>query len=191
MDFPHGGSSTMNEGEWKSAYLGSLVLAGGDEVSAVSRPLEVDNGLVELVDGEVVKHIASLGIVLADATVLVSGNDVLGEPAEASDGGLALVADNGQSTLVGLLSLGVGVDVVDDNVGEVTHTLLSNTEQLGTILVELDTLDGGGELPDLEAATGLDIPETNSVVGRTGGDHGRARVDIDSPDGTNVAVVGA
>lgn len=172
-------------------YLGGLVLASSDEVGAVGSPLQVDNGLVEFVDGDVVQEIAGLAVVLADTTILVSSNDVLAHVAPSRNRGLGFVADNGQSLLVALLGLDVGVDIDDDNVTQVAHALFRDTEKPGAILVELDTLDGGGELPDLEALAALDVPEADGVIGRTRGDHGRGRVDIDGPDGTNVAVVGS
>lgn len=152
--------------------LGSLVLACGDKVGTVGRPLEIDNGLVEFMDGNVVEKITGLGIVSAHATILMAGDDVLAESTPASNGGLALVANNSESLLVGLLSVEIGVDVDDDDVREVTHSLLGNSQQLGGIFVELDSLDGGGELPGLDEATSLDFPETDGVVGRTRGDHG-------------------
>ena len=142
-------------------------------------------------DGDVVQQVTGLGIVSAHAAILVASNDVLAHGAPASDGGLALVADDGQDLLVTLLGVDVGVDVDDDNVGEVTHTLLGDTQQLGAVLVELDSLDGGGELPGLDEATGLDLPEADGVVGGARGDHGRGRVDVDGPDGTDMAVVGS
>lgn len=174
---------------FSAAYLGRLVLAGGDKVGAVGGPLHVDNGLVELVDGVVDEEVARLGVVLGDAAVLVAGNDVLCEGAPAGDGGLALVADNGEGALVGLLGVDIRVDVKGDDVGEVAHALLGDAEQLGAVLVELDALDGRGEFPDLEALARLDVPQADGVVGRTRGNHGRGRVDVDGPDGTDVAVV--
>lgn len=170
-------------------YLSSLVLAGSDEVGSVLRPLQVDNGLVELVDGEVVEEVSSLGIILADTTIFVTSNDVLTEGAPASNGSLALVADNSQDLLVALLSIDIGVDVQHHNVTQETHSLLGHAQQLGAVLVELDTLDGRGELPGLDASAGLDLPQADGVVGRTRGDHGCGGVDIDSPDGTDVAMV--
>lgn len=121
----------------------------------------------------------------------MTGDNVLVEVAEASDGGLGLVANDGKDALVALLGLGIGVDVDDDDVGEVTHTLLGDTKQLGSVLAELDALHGSGELPGLEVLARLDIPKAHGVVGGTGGDHGAGGVDVDSPDGTNVAVVSA
>lgn len=175
----------------QDTHLGRLVLAGGDEVGAVGRPLQVHDGHVELVDGNVVEHVAGLGVVLADAAVLVAGDDVLAEVAPAGDGGLALVADDGEGALVGLGAVDVRVDVEDDDVAEVAHALLGDAEQLGAVLVELDALDGRGELPDLEAAARLDVPQADGVVGGARGDHGRGGVDVDGPDGTDVAVVRA
>lgn len=166
-----------------------LVLAGGDEVGPVRGELDIDDGLVELVDRVVEEQVARLGVVLADAAILVAGNDVLGQGAPAGDSGLGLVADNGQSSLVSLLGLDVGVDVKDDDVGQVAHALLGNAQELGAVLVEGDALDGRGELPDLEALSRLDVPQANRVVGRARGNHGRGGVDVDGPDGTDVAMV--
>lgn len=121
----------------------------------------------------------------------MASNDVLVHVAPAGDGGLALVADDGKLLLVALLAVDVGVDVENDNGAEVTHALLGDAQQLGALLVELDALDGGGELPGLEQAAGLHLPEADGVVGAATGDHGRVRVDVDGPDGTLVALVGA
>lgn len=142
-------------------------------------------------DGDVVEEVSVLGIVLADAAVLVPGNDVLAEDTPAGNGSLALVADNGEGPLVGLLCVDVRVDVDDDDVAEVAHALLGDAEQLGAVLVELDALDGRGELPRLELAARLDLPQADGVVCGARGDHGRGRVDVDGPDGADVAVVGA
>jgi hypothetical protein len=152
--------------------LGSLVLAGSNEVEAVGRPLEIDDRLLKLVNGDVVEQVTGLGVVSAYAAILVASDDELAQGAPASNGGLALVANNGKAPLVGLFGVEVGVDVDNDDVGKVTHSLLGNSQQLSAILVELDSLDGGRELPGLDKATGLDLPESDSVVGRTGGDHG-------------------
>lgn len=173
------------------AYLGRLVLAGGDAVGAVGGPLQVEDGLVQLVNGHVVQQVARLAVVLRDAAVLVAGNDVLVQGAPAGDGGLALVADNGEDLFIALLGIDVRVDVHDDNVAQVAHALLGDAQQLGAVLVELDALDGGGELPDLEAAAGLDLPEADGVVCSARGDHGGGRVDVDGPYGADMAVVGA
>lgn len=116
-------------------------------------------------DGDVVQQFTGLGVVLADTAVLVAGDDVLASLAPASNSGLALVADNGQGLLVGLLGGDIRVDVDNDDVAEVTHTLLGDAQQLGAILVELDALDSGRELPSLEALAGLDLPQADSVVG--------------------------
>lgn len=47
-------------GDCRCTYLGRLVLAGGDEVCPVGGPLEIGNGLVEVVDGVVGNQIAGL-----------------------------------------------------------------------------------------------------------------------------------
>ena len=150
--------------------LGGLVLAGSDEVRAISGPLEIMNGLVQLMNRYIVEELASLCVVLADAAVFVSRDNVLVQVAEASNGSLALVADNGEVALLGLGCFGIRVDLVNDDIGEITHSLLGNAEQLGAVFTELDALDGGGELPSLEAPARLDVPETNGVIGRAGGD---------------------
>lgn len=171
-------------------YLGSLILACGDEVGPVGGPLQIDDGLLELVNRDVVDQLTSLSVVLAHAAILMTSDNVLVKVAPSSNRSLALVANNRQSPLIGLRRVYIGVDLKDDDVGQVTHALLGDTKQLGAVLVELDTLNGGGELPGLQALSGLDVPETDGVVGGTGGDHGRGRVDVDGPDGTDMAVVG-
>lgn len=180
--------STRGDG---NLYLGGLVLAGGDKVCAVLGPLQVGDGLVELVDGDVVEEVAGLGVVLAHAAVLVAGDDVLVGGAPAGDGGLALVADDGEGALVLLGALGVGVDVEDDDVGEVAHALLRDAEDLGAVLAELDPLDGGGELPRLDVAARLDLPEADGVVRGARHEEVGDGIDVDGPDGADVAVVGA
>lgn len=175
----------------RDSYLGGLVLGSSDEVRAVSRPLKIGNLHVQLVNGNIIQEVAGLAVVLADAAVLVASNDVFAHVAPSSNGSLGFVADNGQGAFLALLALDVAVDIEYDNVTQEAHALFRDSEKLGAVLVELDALDGRGELPDLEALAALDIPETNGVVGGSGGDHGSGRVDIDGPDGTNVAVVGS
>lgn len=131
-----------------------------------------------------------LAIILRDRSVLVSSNNILGHIAPTGHSRLASVANDGKRPLVGLLGLGIYGDVEHDDVAEVTHSLLRDAQDLGGVLVELDSLDGGGELPGLDTLSGLYLPEANGVVGGTGcGDRAR-RVDIDGPDGTYVALVG-
>lgn len=72
-----------------------------------------------------------------------------------------------------------------------THALLGDAQQLGAILVELDALDGGREVPGHQALAGGHLPQLDGVVGGAGGDHGAGWVDVDGPDGALVAVVGA
>ena len=114
---------------------------------------------------------AYLGVILAHAAILVSSDDVLIHVAPASHGRLALVADDGQLLLVALLAVDVGVDVENDDGAQMTHALLGDAQQLGSLLVKLDALDGGGELPGLEQATSLDLPEADCVVGTAAGNH--------------------
>lgn len=145
--------------------------------------------MVELVGGEVVEKIAVLAVVLGDGAVLVAGDDVFAQVAPPGNGGLALVADDGQGLLVRLLRLHVDLDVEHNDCAQMPHALLRHAQQLGAILVELDALDGRGEVPCLEELAGLDLPEADGVVGGTGGDDGGGGVDIDGPDGTLVTVV--
>lgn len=170
-------------------YLGGLVLGSGDEVCAVVRPLEIGDGLVELVDGNVIEEIAVLAVELRDGTVLVAGNDVLAEVTPAGDSGLAILADDSHDLLIALLGVDVELDVENNDSTQMTHTLLRHTQKLAAILAELDALDGGREVPCLEKSAGLDLPEADGVVGGTGGEDGGCGVDVDGPDGTLVAVV--
>lgn len=120
----------------------------------------------------------------------MTGNDILGKVTPSSNSGLALVTDDGHGPLGVLLCVNVKLDVEDDDGSEVAHALLGNTEQPSAVGAELDPLDGGGELPGVEAAARLDLPQLDGVVGGTSSDDGAGRVAVDGPDGTLVAVVG-
>lgn len=150
--------------------LGGLVLAGGDQVRPVGGPLQVGDLAAQLVCGDAVDDVAVLAVELGDTAVLVAGDDVLGHVAPAGDGGLALVTDDAQDLLGVLFGGGVEVDVKHDDGTQVTHTLLGDAQQLGAVLVELDALDGGGEVPGHQALAGADLPQLDGVVGGTGGD---------------------
>lgn len=171
--------------------LGGLVFAGGDEVGPVGAPLQVGDLAAELVDRQVEDEVAVLAVVLRHGAVLVAGDDVLGQVAPSGNGSLALVAHDDEGLLGVLGRLDVDVDVKHDDGAQVTHTLLGDAQQLGAVLVEFDALDGGGELPGHQALAGLNLPQLDGVVGGTGGNHGGGGVDVDGPDGTLVAVVGA
>lgn len=171
--------------------LRGLVLASSDEIGAAGAPLQIRDLAAELVHFQVVDEIAVLSVVLRHRAVLVAGDDVLGQVAPAGDGGLALVTDDDEGLLGVLLGGDVEGDVEHDNVAEVAHALLGDAEQLGAVLVELDALDGGGELPRHQALAGLDLPQLDGVVGRARGEQRAGRVEVDGPDGALVAVVGA
>ena len=186
--------------------LGGLVLGGGDEVCAVCGPLEVGDCVVlapchnttlcvrtlhvwlmyVVVAAE---QLTSLAVPLCNGAVLVAGDDVLGEVGEAGNGSLALVADYPQQLLVGLGGLNIGVDLVHDDCGQVPGALLCDTKQLPAVGRELDALDGCGELPGLQQLSGLDLPQAHRVVGATGREQLRGGVDVDGPQGSDVAVV--
>ena len=139
--------------------LGGLVFAGGQEVGAVGAPLQVGDLKVGVVREDVGDHLAGLCVPLGDAAVLVARNDVLGEVGEASDGDTGqFIDDDAECGLVGLLAVGALVDVVDDDVAELAGTLLGHTQQLLSILGELDTLDRGQEVPRLEQFSSLHLP---------------------------------
>lgn len=145
---------------------------------------------VRLVHVEVAaEQVACLGVPLCDRAVLVARDDVLGEVGEAGNGGLALVADYPRDVLVALGGVDVGVDLVDNDGGQVPGALLGDTQQLAAVGRELDALDGGGELPCLQQPAGLDLPQAHRVVGAAGRDHLGGGVDVDGPQGTDVAVV--
>ena len=171
------------------SYLGGLVFGGSDQVSSIRGPLEVCDGGVELVDWRVVEEVPGLSVVLRNGSVLVAGDDVLAHVAPSGNGSLALVADDGHDLLVALLSLDIDDDIQYHNSSQVSHALLGDAEQLGAVLVELDSFDRSGEVPGLQTLAGLDVPEADRVVGRARGDEGRGRVNVDSPDGTLVAMV--
>lgn len=170
--------------------LGLLVLAGGQEVGAVGAPLQVGDLHVGVVREDVGDELAGLGVPLGDAAVLVAGDDVVGEVGEAGNGDTGqLVDDDAQGRLVGLLGVGVLVDVVDYDVGELTGTLLGHAQQLLSILRELHALDRGQVVPCLQQLAGLHLPQSHGVVSTAGREQAGARVDVDGPEGTNVALV--
>ena len=121
----------------------------------------------------------------------MAGNDILRKVAPASDSSLALVANDGEITLVALFGLDVWNDGENDDRAQMTHTLLSNTQKLTAIRAELNTLDGSREVPCLEQAASLDLPQSHGVVGATTRNHGGGGINIDGPDGTLVPLVGA
>lgn len=134
----------------------------------------------------VVSHLA---MILRDGTVLVSGNDVLVEVAPRGDGGLALLESDSEEGLIRLRSLNIVDNREHDDGTQVTHSHFSDAQQERTVLRELDALDSGGELPGLQASSGPDLPELDSVVGRAGGEEGGGGVDVDGPEGSLVAIV--
>jgi hypothetical protein len=171
-------------------YLCGLVLGGGNKVGAVRGPLQVGDHHTVLVRVGTLVLLAGLCVPLGDGTVLVARDDVSGAGREAGDCDLGnVVDDDAQRLLAGLLALGVLVDVVDDDCAELALALLGDTEQLAAVLVELDALDGGAELPCLEQLAGLDLPESDGVVGAAGSEQDGARVDVDGPESTLVALV--
>ena len=135
------------------------------------------------------EQLACLAVPLCHGAVLVAGDDVPGEVGEAGNGGLALVADYPQHLLVGLGGVDVGVDLVYDDGGQVPGALLCNAEQLPAVGRELDALDGRAKLPRLQQLACLDLPQAYRVVGATGREQLRGGVDIDGPQGSDVAVV--
>ena len=139
----------------------------------------------------VVKELASLGIELRDGTVLMAGDDVVGQVAESGHSGLAILTHNPQSLLVGLLCLGVGVDLVDDDGAEMAGSLLGNAQQQPSVGGEFDTFDGCREVPSLQQLARLDFPQAHRVVCATGREECGGGVDVDGPESTLVTVVGS
>lgn len=174
----------------RDIYLCGLVLGRGHEVGAVGGPLQVGDHHAVLVGIGALVLLTSLCIPLGDGAVLVAGDDVSGAGRETGDCDLGdVVDDNAQRVLVSLLALGVLIDVVDEDCAELALALLGDTEQLSAVLVELDTFDGGSKLPRLQQLSGLDLPQSDGVVGAASCEQDGARVDIDGPEGTLVALV--
>ena len=171
-------------------YLCGLVLGRGHEVGAVGGPLQVGDHHAVLVGVGALVLLTSLCVPLGDGAVLVTRDDVSGAGRKTSDCDLGnVVDDNAQRVLVGLLALGVLVDVVDEDCAELALALLGHTKQLAAVLVEFDALDGGSELPCLQQLSGLDLPQSDGVVGAAGCEQDGARVDVDGPERTLVALV--
>lgn len=126
----------------------------------------------------------------------MSSNDVLAQVTPSRNGSLALLTGNLQARLVGLIvqvpALTVTVtDVEHHDRTEISHALLRHSQQPASIGAELDPLHGRGEVPDLDALARLDVPESDSVVRRAGRYEGAVGADVDGPERTLVAVVGA
>ena len=88
----------------------------------------------------------------------MSCNDVLGHVAPSGNRSLAVLAGNGQGLLVLLWSVDISVDVQNNDRAQEAHALLSNSQKLGSVLVELDSLNSGVEVPGLQALSALDVP---------------------------------
>jgi hypothetical protein len=118
------------------------------------------------------------------------GDDVLAvDTAEPCHSGFALVAYYPQRSLVGLLGVDVEDDVEHDDGAEHVLALLRHAEQLGPVRRELDAFDGRVELPGLEQFASLDIPQPDGVVGGAGGQQSCGGINIDGPDGSDVALI--
>lgn len=85
-------------------------------------------------------------------------NDVLRQVAPSRNGSLALLAVDSHSPLVRLLSIDIDLDIQNDDRAQETHALFRDSQQFRAILVEFDSLDGGIEVPDLEAFARPDVP---------------------------------
>ena len=70
----------------------------------------------------------NLGIILRDAAVLMASDDVFGQVTPGGDGGFALVAGDGQSSLVRLLGIHVRDDVEDHDGAQEAHPFLGHCE---------------------------------------------------------------
>lgn len=133
-----------------------------------------------------------LSVILADATILMTSNDMSTKGTPPSNSSLALLTNNLHRRLIGLIRVvPVVINIEDGNCALITHTLLGNSQQPPSVGRKLNTLDGGGQLPLLDLLAGLDVPQTHSVVGRAGGDEDGVGGDVDSPDGTEMALVSA
>ena len=166
----------------RETYLCGLVSGGGDKVCAVCGELNVIDLKVELVGLDVfqlfarlqsfsqyhglrffVTKSAYLGIILADATILMSSNNVLAQITPSSNSSLAIFARNLQTRLIRLLiqvvSLAIAIlHIKHHNRAQKAHTLLRHGQKPTSIGAEFDSFHGGGELPYFDAFAGLDVP---------------------------------
>lgn len=104
-----------------------------------------------------------LGIILADATILMSRNNVLAQITPSGNSSLAILARNLQTRLVRLLiqvvSLAISIlHIKHHNRAQVAHTLLRHGQKLTSIGTEFNPFHGGGELPYFDTFAGLDVP---------------------------------
>ncbi|KAI3488103.1 hypothetical protein L1887_47882 [Cichorium endivia] len=181
--------------------LGGLVPGGGGEVCAVCAHLEVRDHLARVGVGGVFLELgvdAALGLLVVvvverHLAVLVAGDDVLVARRKRGDDGLGAREGDGARGLGRLLRPGgrIAVDAEDAQGAAMTHARLGDDEHLGAVLGEGDALGCGGELPDVEALAGCDLPETHLVVGGARDEEGGGGVYVDGPYGTVVALVGS
>lgn len=88
----------------------------------------------------------------------MSCNDVLGHIAPSGNRSLAVLASDSKRLLVLLWSIDISVDIQNHDRAQEAHTLLSNSQKLRSVLVELDSLDSSVEVPGLQALSALNIP---------------------------------
>ncbi len=88
----------------------------------------------------------------------MSSNNVLRHIAPSRNRSLAVLAGDSECLLVLLWSIDIFVDIKNNDCAEETHALLCNGQKLGSVLVELDSLDCGIEVPGLQALSALNIP---------------------------------
>jgi hypothetical protein len=69
------------------------------------------------------------------------------------------------------LTFKVRVDVHDGDSTGVTHTFLSNAQNLIIVFAEFDSLHSSLEFPSLETFAGLNIPQSSRVIGRSSNSH--------------------
>jgi hypothetical protein len=144
------------------------------------------------------------------SSVLVSRDDELVKTTPSRNSRLTSTRLDRELRLLVLLLRALAVDREDGDTTGVTHTLLSNGENARVVLGPGDALDGGGELPGVEALAGANVPELEHVVGGSRDEVGRGgcrrrkvslrcirsrscgvrTVNAHRPDGSVVAVVG-
>lgn len=120
----------------------------------------------------------------------MAGDDVFVQITPSRDRSFAVFAGDLQAVLVRLVCEIFSIaNVVHNNCSQVAHSLLGHSKQLFPILAELDSFDGSGELPRLDAFSRLHIPQFYRVVGGAGSDKSRVGRHVHSPDCTLMAVV--
>ena len=111
-----------------------------------------------------------LCVVLRYRSVFMSSDDISRKITPRRNRSFRLIARNRQRPLIALLSLHINLNIQHDNRPQKPHPLFRHGEQFRAILVKLDPLNRGVEIPYFHAFAGAHVPEADGVVCGAGGE---------------------